>query len=97
MSTPRHSDVTGPAGGRARPAGAKLRTHTCPATPCPKIVPNNLLACPTHWFKLTADTRQGITRTAGLNLLHPDRRAALAAARAEWAAMRPQQEGTAHE
>jgi hypothetical protein len=58
--------------------------HRCPAYPCPEQVPARLLSCPKHWFMLPSVVRMDIEQTAKLNLLHPDRRAALAAAQAIW-------------
>jgi hypothetical protein len=61
-----------------------LNKHRCPARLCSKVVPDRLLACPEHWFKLPATARQQIERTANLPSIHPDRRAALEAAMACW-------------
>lgn len=71
-----------PAGNRAQRRAPTA--HGCPARGCDRVVPNRLLACPKHWFQLPATLRQDITRTASLNLLHPERRAALAAASQIW-------------
>jgi hypothetical protein len=62
------------------------KTHRCPSPQCAIIVPNTRLACPSHWYALSAPVRAAIYTTAGLSLLHPDRRAALDAAREEWRA-----------
>jgi hypothetical protein len=65
----------------------RKREHQCPGgrtTPCPKFVPDRLLSCPDHWFRLPADVRRQIERTANLPLLHPDRRAAIQAALDVW-------------
>jgi len=32
-------------------------THECPGNRCTKRVPEDMLACKTHWFKVTAPTR----------------------------------------
>lgn len=61
-----------------------IRQHRCPARPCTRYVPNRLLACPDHWFKLPATVRQQVERTKNLPSIHPDRRAALNAAQAIW-------------
>jgi hypothetical protein len=56
---------------------ATVTTHRCPARPCAAEVPNRLLACPTHWFRLPADIRREVARTAHLPVNHPQRRIAL--------------------
>lgn len=61
--------------------------HRCPAggtARCTRYVPDRIFACPEHWFKLPADVRQDIERTASLPSLHADRRAAIAAALDAW-------------
>lgn len=59
-------------------------THGCPKRGCDAVVSNRLYACAPHWFALSPGTRALITRTARLNVLHPDRRAAFAASRDDW-------------
>lgn len=58
--------------------------HRCPAAPCNEQVPDRLLSCPKHWFMLPSPVRMDIEETAKLPTLHPDRRAALKAARDIW-------------
>ena len=58
--------------------------HTCPAYPCEIQVPDRLLSCSDHWFMLPPAVRIDIEDTAHLPVLHPERRAALAAASAIW-------------
>jgi hypothetical protein len=59
-------------------------THQCPAPQCPLRIPNRLLACQLHWYALSKPVRDAIYDTARLSILHPDRHAALDAAREEW-------------
>lgn len=47
--------------------------HKCPSPSCLIEVPNTRFACRTHWFALSADTREAVTRTARLPLLNPER------------------------
>jgi hypothetical protein len=63
-----------------------MGTHRCPAPTCTEQVSDAKLACRPHWYALSKPVRDAIWATAKLPLLHPDRRAALAAAREEWAA-----------
>jgi hypothetical protein len=49
------------------------------------MVPNSRLACLEHWLILPLDVQKHVWDTARLPILHPDRRAALAAARQAWA------------
>jgi len=62
-------------------------THSCPGKGCTRVVSNSILACPPCWAMLTRGTQNAIRRTARLSILSPQRRAALAKARAEWAAL----------
>jgi hypothetical protein len=59
-------------------------THVCPKRGCDAVVSNRLYACARHWYALSPETRALISRTAGLSVLHPDRRAAFAASRDDW-------------
>jgi len=61
-----------------------VKTHRCPAPKCQIEVPDRYLACRSHWFALSELVRHAIYVTARLPLLHPERRAALKAAREEW-------------
>lgn len=59
--------------------------HACPHCRRP-AVPDHLYCCANRWRALPADVRLEILVTARLNILHPDRRVAFAAARAAYAA-----------
>jgi hypothetical protein len=48
-----------------------------------------MYACRRDWYALSGPVRSAIWATAGLLIVHPDRRAALAAAREEYAGMGP--------
>ena len=61
-----------------------MKTHRCPKRGCGVQVPNAKLACREHWYELSAPVRAAIYATVALSVLHPDRRAALDAAREEW-------------
>lgn len=58
--------------------------HQCPRTGCTELVINWLYACPRHWAQLPTHVQAAVYQTAGLRTLHPDRRAAIAAARDAW-------------
>jgi hypothetical protein len=58
--------------------------HKCPAPRCTLMIRTSLLACRPHWYALSKPVREAIWATAGLSILHPDRRAALTAAMEEW-------------
>lgn len=60
--------------------------HWCPKRGCDVSIPDwtGHLACRTHWYELSQETRNEILRTKRMNLLQPARRAALAAAYADW-------------
>lgn len=58
--------------------------HRCPAPNCLTVVPDRLFACTPHWHALSEPVRSAIYATAKLIILHPDRRAAIEAAREEW-------------
>lgn len=58
--------------------------HQCFRKGCDVQVEDKLLACARDWHKLTAATQRAIYRTLGLHLMHPERRAALRAAQADW-------------
>lgn len=59
-------------------------SHRCPAKDCTLVIRDDLLACRPHWYQLSKPVREAIYATVGLPTLHPDRRAALAAAMEEW-------------
>jgi hypothetical protein len=61
-----------------------LRVHMCPRRGCPVMVPNSIFCCTPHWWSLPEHIRNGISRTARLNVLNPARRAAIEAARMYW-------------
>lgn len=59
--------------------------HRCPRRGCTaEGLPPHLFACKPDWFALSAPVRRAIYATRALGILHPDRQAALAAAREEW-------------
>lgn len=58
--------------------------HRCARLGCTELVSNRQFACPPHWAQLSPHVQAAIYQTAGLLILHPDRRAAIAAARDEW-------------
>lgn len=59
-------------------------THRCPRHGCKAEVSNRLYACATDWAALPAEVRTLITRTARMNVLQPERRAAFRAADQAW-------------
>jgi hypothetical protein len=61
-----------------------METHRCPKRDCTVEVPNRDFACTPHWFRLSRPVRSRIYATARLPLTHPERRAAIDAAREEW-------------
>lgn len=61
-----------------------MNTHRCPAPKCVIQVPDHRLACKPHWFELSSEVRREVHATARLPLLSSRRRAAIAAAMAEW-------------
>lgn len=63
-----------------------MKWYNCPGPGCDQRVIVRLFACHHHWLELSVPARQAIYDTAKLGLLHPDRRAAIDAAQAEWAA-----------
>jgi hypothetical protein len=63
----------------------KQDTHRCPRRGCSVQVPDRVFSCRPDWFKLSAPVRAAIQATASKNLLDPERRAAIDAAREEWA------------
>lgn len=58
--------------------------HRCPRQGCKVLVPDEQLACREDWSVLSKSTRDAIWATSKLNILHPHRRVALAAALTEW-------------
>lgn len=37
-------------------------SHVCPADGCDRTVPDDMLACRTHWFRVSARTRAWVWR-----------------------------------
>lgn len=59
-------------------------THRCPKHGCTEVVPDRRFACLRHWHMLSAPTQRAIIDTRHMPVLMPSRRAAFAAARADW-------------
>ncbi len=58
--------------------------HRCPRRGCLTSVPDSLFACFPDWQALPSWVRARIGKTARHNILNPDRRAAIKAARDAW-------------
>jgi hypothetical protein len=59
--------------------------HRCPRLGCKAQVLNIRFACYPDWMELSKETQNLIWETARLRVLDPRRRAAIQAARDEWA------------
>lgn len=70
-------------GGKA-PIKIRPGYHRCPGKGCTIVVSNKLLACPKHWGQLSAPVKAAVLATKRHNVLHPERRQALADAMEEW-------------
>jgi hypothetical protein len=65
------------------------RQHRCPKRRCAAVIDDRLFACGLHWWQLSAATRTAIYRTANMDLLRPERGAAILSARREWGDVQP--------
>lgn len=64
-----------------------VQRHGCPRPKCLHTIDNRLFCCASDWFDLPLSIRRAIGKTAGMNPLLPERRAAIQAALNAWKAI----------
>lgn len=60
------------------------RIYRCHKNGCAEVISEHKFACLAHWHMLSTPVQRAIIETRHQHVLMPARRAALAAARADW-------------